>query len=190
MWSKGWNVQKMVLVGIFTALMCIGAFLRVPLPPVAVSLQSLVVLLSGLVLGPKLGPVVQVVYIALGLVGVPVFTEGGGIAYIFKPSFGYLLGFIPAAWIIGKTLPGAGGQGLGRFLTAAIGAHLVIYALGLPYLYVALNFFGGTAVPFTALAKTGFLIFLPGDIIKSIFFVAVARRIAGNHTLTSFRESC
>ncbi|MBO8126333.1 MAG: biotin transporter BioY [Firmicutes bacterium] len=182
--------RKLVLVGVMAALMSVAAFVRIPIPPVAISLQSLVVLLSGLVLGPWLGAASQIVYILLGLMGLPVFTAGGGLSYLFKPSFGYLLGFIPAAWLIGRSFHPQQKAEKKKLLGVAILAHLVIYAIGLPYLYISLRFFAGTPVPFLTLLKTGFLIFLPGDILKSIFFVAVGQRLAGHHTLASFRESC
>jgi biotin transport system substrate-specific component len=52
-------------------------------------------------LGSKLGALSQLIYVVLGLIGIPVFTKGGGLSYIFEPSFGYLIGFILAACIIG-----------------------------------------------------------------------------------------
>ena len=53
-------------------------------------------------LGSRLGALSQLVYVVLGLIGIPVFTAGGGISYIFKPTFGYLLGYIIGAYVIGK----------------------------------------------------------------------------------------
>ncbi len=180
----------LMVVGLMTALMCVSAFVRIPVPPVAITLQSVVVLLSGLVLGPQLGPLAQGIYLALGLIGLPVFSQGGGLGYIFQPSFGYLLGFVPAAWFIGHGVHGLKTASTKRLLILAIGAHLLIYAIGLPYLYLALRYFMGTPVEFLPLVYSGCLLFLPGDFLKSAFFVVIAKRLTNNHTLTTFRESC
>ena len=56
---------------------------------------------SGIVLGGRLGALSQIIYVTLGLVGLPIFTQGGGLTYIFKPSFGYLIGFIVCSYVIG-----------------------------------------------------------------------------------------
>lgn len=54
-----------------------------------------------MLLGPVNGTIAVAVYVAVGLAGVPIFAAGGGISYLFRPSFGYLLGFIAAAWLTG-----------------------------------------------------------------------------------------
>ncbi|NMA95849.1 MAG: biotin transporter BioY [Clostridiales bacterium] len=97
----------MILVSIFAALTAVGAFIRIPLPPVPFTLQIFFVILSGILLGARGGLFSQLVYIALGLIGIPIFTEGGGPQYIFHPTFGYLLGFAATAFIVGKVTENA-----------------------------------------------------------------------------------
>lgn len=96
------KVKELVLFSLFTALTAIGAFIRVPVPLCPFTLQLLFTTLSGLILGSRKGAASVAVYVALGLSGVPVFTQGGGPGYIFQPTFGYLLGFIAGAWLTGK----------------------------------------------------------------------------------------
>ena len=85
------TVKEIVCGGMFTALVAVGAFIQVPVPGMDYfTLQFLFVLLAGMVLGRKMGIVSVSVYVLLGLCGLPVFAAGGGIAYIFRPSFGYL----------------------------------------------------------------------------------------------------
>lgn len=95
------KVKELVLFSLFTALTAIGAFIRVPVPLCPFTLQLLFTTLSGLILGSRKGAASVAVYVALGLSGVPVFTQGGGPGYIFQPTFGYLLGFIAGAWLVG-----------------------------------------------------------------------------------------
>ena len=93
--EKTLSTKGMVLCAMFTALIAIGAFLRVQLPisPVPYTLQFLFVNLAGLLLGRRRALTAVVLYIILGLAGVPIFSTGGGFEYIFRPTFGYILGF-------------------------------------------------------------------------------------------------
>ena len=96
------KTRNLILVAMFAALTAVGAFIKVPIPYIPFTLQYLFCALAELILGSRLGALSQIVYVAIGLSGVPVFTEGGGLGYIFKPTFGYLIGFIVAAYVIGK----------------------------------------------------------------------------------------
>ena len=87
------RTRNIVLVSLTVALTAAGAWVRIPLGPVPVSLQTLFVLLSGAVLGSGLGAMSMCVYLALGLIGLPVFTAGGGPGYVLSPTFGFLLSF-------------------------------------------------------------------------------------------------
>ena len=87
------KLRNQILCAIFTALIAIGAFIRIPVPVVPFTLQFLFTTLAGVLLGSRLGATSVILYIVLGLLGVPVFAEGGGPGYILKPSFGYLPGF-------------------------------------------------------------------------------------------------
>jgi len=95
------KLRNQILCAIFTALIAIGAFIRIPVPVVPFTLQFLFTTLAGVLLGSRLGATSVILYIVLGLLGVPVFAEGGGPGYILKPSFGYLPGFAIGAYISG-----------------------------------------------------------------------------------------
>ena len=87
--------------GLFTALIAVGAFIKIPIPVVPFTLQYLFTMMAGLLLGPKLGAMAVTFYMLLGLIGLPIFAEGGGLWYIFKPSFGYIIGFIVGTFVTG-----------------------------------------------------------------------------------------
>ena len=98
------TTKDITLISLFVALITIGSKITIPSPIVPFTLQWMFVALSGMLLGSRLAPISVIVYILLGLLGLPVFTKGGGISYILSPTFGYLIGFIPASFIIGKAV--------------------------------------------------------------------------------------
>lgn len=89
------RTRKLVYTALFAALTAVGAFLRIPMGYSSVTLQYLFTAMAGLLLGRKWGALSQAVYVLLGLVGLPIFTMGGGFGYVFQPTFGFLLGADP-----------------------------------------------------------------------------------------------
>ena len=102
---------------IFVVLMIVSAFIKIPFPLVPLTFQTVVAVLAGLLLGPLYGTAAVGVYIFMGLIGLPVFTSGGGFAYVVQPTFGYILGFAAAAFVAGA-LCGRGKITLFRALLA------------------------------------------------------------------------
>ena len=85
-----------ILVPLFTALLAAGAYIQIPVPPVPITMQTLFVFLMGLLLGWKQGLASFMLYLFLGIIGLPIFTSGGGIAAATGPTAGYLWGMLPA----------------------------------------------------------------------------------------------
>lgn len=163
------DVKQIILVGLFAALTAVGAFIQIPLWTVPVTLQFLFTALSGVLLGGKLGALSQLVYVILGLFGLPVFAGGiGGLGIIVKPSFGYLIGFVISAYIIGKVAESLKRASFTGLFAAAVIGLLVTYIIGVPYLYLILSKVMGSDITFAAALKAGFLVFIPGDILKCI----------------------
>lgn len=163
------KTKDMILVALFAALTAVGGFISIPIGSVPITLQSFFTLLSGVLLGPFLGALSQLVYVILGLVGMPVFAGGtGGISAIFTPSFGYLIGFIIAPIVIGKVTKSGHRQGVARLLIACVLGTLVIYIIGLPYMYVILKYVSKVNITLLKTFQIGFFIFIPGDMIKCI----------------------
>lgn len=172
------STREMVLVSLFTALTAIGAFLSIPLGEVPISLQTMFTILAGLLLGPKLGGLSQLVYVLLGLSGARIFAGfTGGPQSILKPSFGFLIGFIVSSYIIGKIAHEGKAVDLKRIILATLIGNFIIYLFGLSYMYLILNIVMGKAIPISVVLKTGCLIFLPGDVLKSILSVLVASKV-------------
>jgi biotin transport system substrate-specific component len=95
----------MIYAAMFGAATAMGAYIMIPLPPVPITLQTLFVVLAGALLGGRLGALSQVVYLLLGIIGLPVFHGGkGGLGILLGPTGGYLVGFIAAAYVVGKLI--------------------------------------------------------------------------------------
>lgn len=95
------KTKQLVFCSLFTALIAVGAFIKIPVPVVPFTLQYLFTMLAGLILGPRLGTISVTAYMLLGLAGLPIFTEGGGLWYVLKPSFGYIIGFCIGTYVTG-----------------------------------------------------------------------------------------
>ena len=161
-------------MALLAALTAVGAHLRIPFPYVPVTLQAAFVCLSGLLLGPWRGSASQVVYIAAGLIGFPVFARGGGLHYVLEPSFGYLLGFIAGAGVCGIVAGPA--AGLFRSLLAAWSGMLTIYAIGVLVLYLNLRFVAGADPGLTHTLQIG-LAPLPKDLLVGLLAAWVSVRL-------------
>lgn len=174
---KSKNLIFIILAGVFAALTAIGAFIKIPLPYIPLTLQVFFCLLAGLLLGPKWGTASQLVYIAIGLAGIPVFTNGGGPGYIFQPSFGYLMGLIFCALTIGLVSGKIKRLTITKLFLVNILGVLVIYLVGVPYLYTIFNVYMGKPTTLAKVLSIGFLSTVPGDILKSYLAALISVRL-------------
>ncbi|MBQ6431456.1 MAG: biotin transporter BioY [Oscillospiraceae bacterium] len=179
------TLKLMLLTALFAALTAVGAFIRIPLGTISFTVQIFFTCMAGILLGPYAGAASQAVYVLLGLLGVPIFTEGGGLMYFAKPTFGFLLGMIPMAFVIGlladrlpvKNVP------LRLGLACAIGLA-VLYAVGLPYIYFSLG--GAWSIGKTLVS--GCLIFLPFDALKIVCASILGEKLRNNPSILAFRS--
>lgn len=167
------NNRKTILTALFSSLIIVGAYIRFPLPPVPITLQTMFVLIAGMLGGRKIGTLATAIYLLLGAIGLPVFTSGGGIGILLGPTGGYLLALLPAAFTvgIGSDIGYKAGTkksyALGCFLGGLAGT-LVIYLIGVPFLKINLSMEWGAAI------KAGMLPFLIGDTVKLIVAVILS----------------
>ncbi|MFC5542839.1 MAG: biotin transporter BioY [Bacilli bacterium] len=172
------QIYSLTLVAIFAALTAIGAFIKIPLPIVPFTLQIVIVFLAGSILGSKRGLQSQLVYILVGLAGLPVFTKGGGLTYVLQPTFGYLAGFALGAFVIGYIIERGGEEPSRlRFVMANLAGTFVIYAIGAPYVYLALNFWLDMPTSASTVFVTAFLSTVGVDIVLAMVTGLFARRI-------------
>jgi len=161
-WPRAGTLQNVVLIAGASLLTALAARIAIPVPwsPVPITGQTFAVLLSGAVLGARRGFAAQLLYLAEGAAGLPVFAGGAaGAAVLLGPTGGYLLAFPFAAALTGALAA----QGWDRrFVTTAAAMLLgsaVIFALGLALL--------SRFIPSGRLLAAGLLPFLPGDLIKA-----------------------
>ncbi|MFQ5649491.1 MAG: biotin transporter BioY [bacterium] len=177
------RIRFYVLSSLMAALTAVGAFIKIPIPYVPLTLQTFFVMLSGSILGPNFGALSQLLYLTVGLIGVPVFAYGGGPGYVLQPTFGYLLSYPIAAFVIGYLIWGKQGvgqsetPGFWRILRSCAIGVVVIYALGVSVLYLNLNHVLGKPTSFAHALWIGGAIFLPGTIIKLILNAYLASKV-------------
>lgn len=173
------KTKNLVRCSLFTALIAIGAFIQIPVPMMDYfTLQLAFVLLAGMLLGPVYGMVSAAVYVAAGLIGLPIFAAGGGIAYVLRPSFGYLLGFIAAAFLSGFVCKKINANTFKGYLAAAFSGMIITYIIGFAYKFVIVNFYLHEASSLWVIISASlFGIDIPGDIVLSLASALIAERI-------------
>ena len=174
--ERGDRTKNMILSAIFVALIAAGAFIRIPVPIVPFTLQYLFTMLAGLLLGSKRGAVTVCVYIVLGLIGLPIFAEGGGIGYVFQPSFGYLIGFAAGAFVTGYITEKAALPSMKRIIAANFAGLGIVYFTGMLYYYL-ISMFLGTPIGLWPLFLYCFILAVPGDIALCILGALLGRRL-------------
>lgn len=164
--------KNLVLCALFAALIAIGTHIKIPTPLLPLTLQTLFVVLSGLVLGKKFGAVAVCVYVLAGLIGLPVFTGS-----VLNPTFGYIIGFVPGAWLAGY-IAERFRPCFSTWTLGGIAGIAVIYAFGIPYYYFMSKWYLGNELGAKTLLTYFVLMPMPGDIVKSICAGLIVQRLA------------
>lgn len=174
---KTGQTKSLILCALFAALIAVGAFLRIPIPVVPFTLQLLFTMMAGLLLGGKLGATSVCVYLVMGLLGLPIFAEGGGFSYVLKPSFGYIIGFAVASYVTGVIANRVTAPSYGRLLAANFVGLGIVYLFGMVYYYLMSNFYLGNPIGLWPLFLYCFLLAVPGDIVLCILGALLGKRL-------------
>lgn len=165
------TVSQIAVIGVMTAATCILAPLSLPIGPVPISLTNLVIYIALYALGMTRGTISYLVYLLLGMAGLPVFsgfTSGPG--KLFGPTGGYLIGFIPMAVIAGLVID-KWMHNKALCLFGMIAGTVVCYAFGTAWLAYQAN------MDFQAALMAGVIPFIPGDLIKMALAVMIGPQI-------------
>ena len=135
------TLRQKMLVSLFAALLCVSSYIILPIGPVPVTLQIFFIVLTGAVLGPRMGALSVVIWILLGIFGLPVFAGGkAGPMVLLGPTGGYLPGFVICAWIIGIMTQSQTSSRV-RIGAAMVVGMTVAYAIGLIGFMASFAFF-------------------------------------------------
>ena len=157
--QRSWLLDA-TLVVLFSAFVGLTAQVEIPLWPVPLTLQTLGVLFTGAVLGSRRGALALLLYLAEGVVGLPVFAGGAsGVAQLLGPTGGYLVGFVVAAGLMGWLAERGWDRRPAWTVLAMVAGNLAIYVFGVVWLAVLLGDLR------TALVQ-GALVFMIGDLVK------------------------
>jgi len=177
------KTTSLILSDLFAALTALGAYIRIPTPVSSFSLQILFTAMAGCLLGRRWGAASQIIYVLLGLAGLPVFTTGGGLPSLFHPTGGFLIGMIAMAWICGWVVERRG-CGFWIICLACAAGLAALYAIGLPWMHLIMTVYHKDWTITTTLVS-GMLLFLPWDILKIAVTALLCARLrpALYHTL-------
>ncbi|MBI2523063.1 biotin transporter BioY [Candidatus Woesearchaeota archaeon] len=171
--EKANNLKPLVFAALFAALTAAVSPLKIPLgfTPVPITLQTLVVLMSGAMLGPIYGALAMILYVVVGTLGLPVFAGGGsGIGAVLGPTGGYLISYFIAAFAIGKTLQLRKRPKYLDYVVAMIIGTIIIYVLGAGWALVVVP-----NLTFLTVMVGWVLPFIIGDTIKLLIAAYIAK---------------
>ena len=163
------QIRMTVYASLLAALTAVGAYLSIPIGPVPIVLQNMFVLLTGLLLGSRWGLASVGVYILAGACGLPVFAGGlGGISRLIGPTGGYLLGYLPAVYVIGLITEKIK-QNIVFDVIAMICGCIIIYACGVTWLKTL------TGMTWSKTLMVGMYPFVIGDVLKIAAAAIIAK---------------
>ena len=164
------STRDMILVSFFAALMVVGAKISLNLPFIPASLQLVFCCFAGILLGARLGTLSQLIYMIIGLIGIPVFSKPmAGPQYILLPSFGYIIGFVVAAYVIGFIR-----ERYNKIFIAVLCGIMIDYIIGIPYMYAIINLYIGKSMSFQRVLSIGFVPFIVKDLVGGAIVAAIA----------------
>lgn len=170
------TLRAVILIALGTALLTLSAKVNLPLPYVPMTLQTLVVLMIGAAYGWRLGCATVIAYLAEGAIGLPVFAGPvGGLAPLFGPTGGYLVGFVPAAFATGWLSERGWDRSVPRLFVAMALGHIIILAAGYAWLAV------GMKLGFEKAWLVGIAPFIAASVVKNALGAALVpaiRRLA------------
>ncbi|KMK77682.1 biotin transporter BioY [Alkalihalobacillus pseudalcaliphilus] len=171
------HVKSLVLIAMFASLMAVGANLTsmLVIAGVPITLQTFFAILAGTLLGSKRGATAMILYMVIGLIGFPVFSQfHAGLSVLLRPTFGFILSFIVVAYVAGKIIEKSNKKSLQTFMYASLLGLVINYIIGTNYMYFAFQFLAATdAIPYSA----AWLVML-APAIKDIIFTCMAAILA------------
>lgn len=159
-------IVTLTLSALFCTLICIGSFIRIPMPNMMpMTLQTFFVLLTGLVLPVKSSTLATVTYMALGLIGLPIFSGGGGLSYVLMPNFGFVIGFVISSVTMSIIAEKLIKRIFWQYFAISLLGISITYIIGILYFAFITNVYNNNNYSAIWFIHTVFLPFLPKEII-------------------------
>ena len=169
------KIQDMTQIAVGAALLASISFIEVPIGPVPITLQTLGIMTLAGILGARKGSLAVVVYLLLGLIGLPVLSGQGGLAPFVGPTVGYLLAFPIAAYLIGRF------SERHRSVMALIGYNL-LFGMGLVYVFGSLGLELMLGMSYLDALKVN-IPFIFGDVLKAVLAAVVVVKVTSNQQM-------
>ena len=170
------TTYDLILSALFIALITVGAFIKIPIGPVPISLQFMFVLLAGQILKPRSALLTLIIYLVMGLLGLPVFSGGGGLSYVLTPTFGYIVGFVFAAITV-SFISHSVKKTFSKLFLANFAGFLVVYIFGLSYYIILSHFYFNMLLDLGVVLLFGFVVFIPTDLAFCILTAVISKRL-------------
>lgn len=172
------KTKDITITAMLIAILVVCSQLAIPVGPVPITLQTLGVLMIGFLLTPKNALLATSIYAVMGLAGLPVFSGfSGGLQSILVPSFGFVLAFIPAAYIQATYLTKVKALESKHLVISGVINIIITYAIGLPYMAIILNSYMNAQMNGVAILMAGLIPFIPGDLLKLFIGFLMAKRL-------------
>jgi len=171
---KKLKIKDLCIMAISLAIIIVASKINIQIGPIPLTLQTFSVFIVSLLLGSFKAFIVFLVYIILGLIGIPVFSSGGGIAYIYMPSFGFIIGFLVSAPIIG--IASKSNKFYLKYILSMLGL-LIINVCGVSYMYIIFNYYKGVNKDLLNILQIGVLPFIIKDIFTVILSCIIYSRL-------------
>ncbi|HHT53694.1 MAG TPA: biotin transporter BioY [Clostridiales bacterium] len=170
------EIKSLIVAATFTAAICIGAWIKIPFLFVPLTLQVFFVNTAILTQKARYATLSVASYMLLGLLGLPVFSGGGGPGYVLYPTFGYLVGFLLAALssaFIDKK----------RVYLQSLVNEALLYLCGVLYFFLVSNFYLHNNVSVARVLVWCFLVFIPGDLVSVILSCELVKILSRHRVL-------
>lgn len=159
------KTRDLVFISLFTALTIVSSMLHFTLGPIPFSLQIVTVFIVAHLFSVKIAFWSQALYVVMGLLGLPIFASGGGLFYVMKPTFGFLIGFVVAALVMAILKQKWTQRNFVTTFLINLAGTVVIYVFGCVYFYFIMNFVLHTPISASQTFSGIVLLSGPGDII-------------------------
>ena len=180
------KLHVMTRIALMTALCVVGGLIRIPLGPVPMTLNSFFAALSGLLLGASAGAWSQLLYVLIGLLGLPIFSFGGGPSSVMHPTFGFIIGYGLCAWLCGRLLTGK--ITFFKVVRAVLAGFAALYCIGVPWLWFVFNYVMNSSMTFGRALSAGCAVFIPGDLLKVVVLAFIISRIHSASAIEAFHK--